>query len=84
MYVLCKKCKAKIAVVGKPGGSTIVSGGRVKGNVSVSGGKIDFGPGGSISLGPGDSIGFGPPVSSEFACPECGHIGEYHPNDFIE
>ena len=84
MYVLCKKCKAKIIVAKKPGGSTRVSGVQVKGNVRIDGGQISFGPGGSISFGPGGSIGFGPPVNSEFICTECGHIDEYQPEDFIE
>ena len=84
MYVLCKNCGAKIAVAGKPDGSTRISGVRVKGNVNVSGGKISFGPGGNISFGPGGSVGFGSPVSSEFVCLECGHVDEYHPDDFVE
>lgn len=86
MHVLCKnkKCKAKITVSSKPGGSTQVSGVQVKGNVNISGGQIDFGSGGSISFGESGSISFGSPAGSEFICPECGHLDEYHPNDFIE
>ena len=84
MYVLCKKCKTKINVSEKPGGSTNVSGVQVKGNVQIEGGQISFGPGGSISFGPGGSIDFGPPVTSEFVCPECGHVDKYQPDDFVE
>ena len=84
MFVLCKKCKAKIQVSGKPKGTTGVSGVRVKGNVNISGGQISFGPGGSISFGPGGGISLGPAQDSEFVCTECGHTDKYRPDDFIE
>jgi hypothetical protein len=84
MNVLCKSCKRKIAVSGKPGGSTNLSGVQVTGDVKIQGGGIAFGPGGGISFGPGGGISFGPPPKSEFVCTECGHIDTYGAEDFIE
>lgn len=84
MHVVCKNCQAQIQVIGRPEGSTGLDSLRVEGNVSVSGGKISFGPGGKISFGRGGKIGFGPPKPSQFVCPECGHVDVYHPDEFIE
>jgi hypothetical protein len=77
MHVICKKCSGKIAVAGRPGGSTSLKNVQVQGNVHVGGGGIGFGPGGSISFRPGGKIGFGPPQSSAFTCPACGTTAEY-------
>jgi hypothetical protein len=84
MHVICKNCKCKIVVSGKPGGSTNLSGVQATGNVKIDGGSISFGPGGGISFGPGGSISFGPPPKSQFVCTDCGHIDTYDPEDFIE
>lgn len=81
MHVVCKKCGAKIAVAGRPTGSTSLSNVRVQGNVRVGGGGIAFGPGGGISFGPGGAIGFGEPQKSPFACLACGTTEEYVPDD---
>ena len=84
MHVICKSCKAKILVSGKPGGGTNVSGVQVKGDVRIDGGSIAFGPGGSISFGPGGGISFGPPPASQFVCTACGHVDSYSPDEFVE
>jgi|WetSurMetagenome_2_1015567.scaffolds.fasta_scaffold844793_1 hypothetical protein len=81
MHVICKKCGGKIAVAGRPRGTTTINNIQVKGNVSVGGGTIGFGPGGSISFGPGGSIGLGGPQKSGFSCMECGTDAEYEPNE---
>lgn len=81
MHVICKKCGRKIAVAGRPKGSTTISNIKVKGNVRVGGGGIGFGPGGSISFGPGGSIGFGAPQRSSFSCMACGTAAEYEPDE---
>ena len=81
MHVICKKCSTRIAVAGRPAGSTSLQNVRVQGNVHVGGGGIGFGSGGTISFGPGGSIGFGAPRPSSFACPSCGHVAEYPPDD---
>jgi len=81
MHVICKKCSEKIAVAGRPSGSTSLRNANVHGNVHVGGGGISFGPGGSISFGPGGSISFGTPMKSAFTCPSCGHATEYAPDE---
>lgn len=81
MHVICKKCGSKIAVAGRPKGSTSLANVQVKGNVSVGGGRIGFGRGGSISLRPGGRIGFGGPQKSSFSCMACGTIAEYEPSE---
>ena len=81
MHVMCKKCGGKIAVAGRPKGSTALSKVQVTGNVTVGGGGIGFGPDGSISFGPGGSIGFGAPQKSAFSCMACGASAEYEPNE---
>lgn len=76
MHVVCKKCRTKIPVAGKPTGSTSLTGVHTEG-VRVTGDGIEFGPGGSISFGPGGEIGFGPPAGSDFGCPSCGTSATY-------
>ena len=79
MHVICKKCSGKIAVAGRPTGSTSLSNAGVQGQVHVGGGGITFGPGGVLSLGPGGSVGFGGPQNSSFTCMACGNTAEYSP-----
>lgn len=81
MYVSCKKCGNKVAVAGRPTGSTSVKNVQVQGNVNVGGGGISLGPGGSISFRPGGSIGFGGPQKSTFSCMACGTSAEYAPDE---
>lgn len=81
MHVICKKCSGKIAVAGRPSGSTSVQNVKVQGNVRVGGGGIGFGPGRGISFGQGGSIGFGGPKNSTFTCPSCGHVADYSPDE---
>ena len=81
MHVICKKCGSKIAVAGRPIGSTSISNVQVKGNVHVGEGGIGFGSGGSISFGPGGNIGFGGPQVSSFSCMACGAAAEYESNE---
>jgi len=81
MHVICKNCSGRIAVAGRPSGSTSLQNVTVQGNVQVGGGGIGFGSGGSISFRPGGSIGFGGPRNSTFTCPLCGHVAEYSPDE---
>jgi hypothetical protein len=81
MHVFCKGCGAQIAVADRPSASTSLRNVQVKGNVTVAGGGISFGPGGGISFGAGGGIGFGPPQKSKFACPSCGVTNEYEPGE---
>ena len=84
MHVICKNCGSKIAVAGRPGGTTSLRNVNIQGNVQARGGGIGFGPGGSISFGPGGSIGFGPPQNSPFTCPSCGKTAEYPPDEILD
>lgn len=79
MYVICKKCGAKIAVANRPSGFTRTSGTRFEGNVRLEGGRISFGPGGGkLIFDDSGVLGFGPPIASEFSCVDCGHVDSYH------
>ena len=85
MHVNCKKCGSKIAVAGRPAGSTTVgSNVSVQGPVNVQGGGISFGPGGGISFGPGGGIGFGAPTQSQFTCFTCGTTSAYSANEILD
>ncbi len=81
MHVVCKNCSSRIAVAGRPSGTTSLKNVNVQGNVRVGGGGIGFGPGGSISFGPGGSLGFGAPQGSPFTCPACGKTADYAPEE---
>ena len=81
MYVICKKCRSKIAVAGRPTGSTSVSNVQIRGNVHVDGGSIGFGPGGMISFGRGGAVGFGGRQESTFSCMACGTTSQYTPDE---
>jgi ribosomal protein S27E len=82
MHVACKSCGRRIAVAGRPEGSTSIRGVHAAG-VDIKGGAISFGPGGGISFGPGGGIGFGPPTSSEFTCLACGATRSYEPGEIV-
>lgn len=81
MHVVCKQCSTRIAVAGRPAGSTSLQNVRVQGPVNVGRGGIGFGPGGSISFGPGGSVGLGGPRTSKFTCSACGHTADYSPDE---
>jgi len=83
MHVICKQCRKKIAVAGRPSGSTSLRNVQLQGDVRVEGGAISFGPGGSISFGPGGALGFGDAEKSSFICPACGTVAEYAPNEIL-
>lgn len=84
MHVICKSCSGKIAVAGRPRGSTSLKNVQVQGDVHVGGGGIRLGPGGRVSLGPGGRIGLGPPQSSAFTCPACATTAEYTAEEIRE
>lgn len=81
MHVICKNCSTRIAVAGRPKGSTSLKNVKLEGNVRAGDAGISFGPGGRVSFGPGGGIGFGPPQSSQFTCPSCGATAEYTPDE---
>src|ERR1700674_235715 len=84
MYFLGKICNARIAVGGRPTGSTVVSNVHVGPNVALRGGGIAFGPGGGIGFGPGGTIAFGAPPRSEFVCTSCGYLALYGPEEIAD
>jgi DNA-directed RNA polymerase subunit RPC12/RpoP len=84
MHVDCKSCGSSILVAGRPQGSTGASGVRLEGKVRLGDGGIGFGPGGKLSFGPGGRVSFGPPRTSEFTCTECGHVGQYLPEEILD
>lgn len=85
MHVACKNCGNKIAVAGRPSGTTSLHNVGVEGDVNVEGGKISFGPGdGKISFGPEGRVGLGPPVESQFSCLQCGTTADYAPEEIAD
>lgn len=84
MHVICKLCGEKIAVAGRPKGTTNARNVRTGGNISIEGGGISFGQGGSISFGPGGSLSFGPPPKSKFQCRACDRTAEYEASEILD